>query len=261
MLYDWSRPGAPEENLAKAKDFVKQASRKKAKVVIFSEYFLGNIPVEELPNEQIVELQGQARRSRINIVCGVTRNRVSEHPRQQYLSSVVIGRRGELLGMVNKSVYYPTERPWFDPVESVEPIEIDGVMVGVLAGFDGTVPDVAKLLVEKGAEVLLYQMSATSPKEQETLQAVAITRAYENTVPVAAVAQLGEFMKKQCIGGSIAVMPTTVKFGVMETADGVDVLAQMEEEEGVEVVEFNLRQLRAMRKKFSHRNQVPEGLD
>jgi hypothetical protein len=56
-------------------------------------------------------------------------------------------------------------------------------------------------------------------------------------------------------------MPTTVKFGVMETADGVDVLVQMDEEEGVEVVEFNLRQLRAMRKKFSHRNQVPEGLD
>ncbi len=260
MSYDWSRHGAAEENLLKARDFVKRAARAKARVVTFSEYFLGDVQVETLPNEQIVELQGQAKRSRINIVCGITRNRVREQPREQYLTSVVIGRRGEILGMVNKVVYNPAERPWFDKVTEIEPVEIDGVMVGILAGYDAAVPDVARILVDKGAEVLLHQLSASSKEERETMQAAAITRANSYSIPLAAVGQLGEFMKRQYLGGSIAVMPRTVKYGVMEVADGVDILLRMEDEEDMGVVEFDLRALRAMRKKFSHRELVPEGI-
>jgi predicted amidohydrolase len=260
MSYDWTRHGAAEENLLKARDFAKRAARSKARVVIFSEYFLGDVPVEELPNEQITELQAQAKRSRINIVCGVTRNRIREQPREQYLTSVVIGRRGEILGLVNKAVYNPTERPWFDKVTEVEPVEIDGLKVGVISGYDVAVSDVARILVDKGAELLLYQLSASSVEERDTMQAAAIARANSNSVPLAAVGQLGEFMKRQYLGGSIAVMPRTVKYGVMEVADGVDILLRMEDEEDMGVVEFDLRALRAMRKKFSHRELVPEGL-
>jgi predicted amidohydrolase len=260
MSYDWSRHGATEENLLKARDFVKRAARGKARVVVFSEYFLGDVPVEALPNEQIIELQAQAKRSRINIVCGVTRNRINEQPREQYLSSVAIGRRGEILGMINKAVYNPTERPWFDKVNCVEPVEIDGVKVGVMAGYDIAVPDVARLLVEKGAELLLYQLSASSELERRTLQAACTTRAYANSVPVAAVGQLGEFMKRQMLGGSIAVIPRTIKYGVMEVADGVDTVVRFEDEEDMAFVDFDLRGLRSMRKKFSHWDLMPEGI-
>lgn len=260
MSYDWSRPGASEENLLNARDFVKRAARAKARVVVFSEYFLGDVPVESLPNEPIIELQAQAKRSRINIVCGITRNRVNEQPREQYLTSVVIGKRGELLAMVNKAVYNPAERPWFDKVTVVEPVDIDNVKVGILAGYDIAVPDIARILVEKGAEILLYQLSASSFEERQTLQAAAATRAYANSVPVAAVGQLGEFMKRQYLGGSFAVMPRTIKYGVMEVADGVDRLVKMEEEEEMAIVNLDLRALRAMRKKFSHLDLLPEGI-
>ncbi len=190
----------------------------------------------------------------------VTRNRVSEQPREQYLTSVVIGKRGEVLGKVNKAVYNPTERPWFDKVTHVSPVEIDGVKVGILAGYDAAVSKVARLLTEKGAEVLLGQISASSVEERETMQAAVITRCNANSVPVAAVGQLGEFMKRQFLGGSIAVMPRTVKYGVMEVSDGVDIRLRMGDEEDLGVVEFDLRALRAMRKKFSHADLVPEGL-
>ena len=260
MSYDWTRHGTIEENLLKARDFTKRAARAKCRVVIFGEYFLGDVPVETLPNAQIIELQAQAKRSRINIVCGITRNRISEQPREQYLSSVVIGKRGEILAMVNKAVYNPTERPWFDKVNVVEPVEIDGVPCGILAGYDSAVSKVPRLLAEKGAEVLLGQISVSSVEERETMQAAVITRANANSVPFAAVGQLGEFMKRQYLGGSIAVMPRTVKYGVMEVADGVDIMLRMEEEEDLGVVEFDLRALRAMRKKFSHQELVPEGL-
>jgi predicted amidohydrolase len=185
---------------------------------------------------------------------------VSEQPREQYLTSVVIGRRGEILALVNKAVYNPTERPWFDKVSVVEPVEIDGVLCGVMAGYDAAVSNVARLLVEKGAEVLLYQLSASSSEERDTIQAAVIARSNSNGVPVAAVGQLGEFMKRQYLGGSIAVMPRTVKYGVMEVADGVDIPLRLEEEEEMGIVEFDLRALRAMRKKFSHLDLVPEGL-
>ncbi|MCK4970853.1 MAG: carbon-nitrogen hydrolase family protein [Thermoplasmata archaeon] len=260
MSYDWTRPGSIEENLLKARDFIKKAARATCRVVIFGEYFLGDLPVEPLPNEQIAELRAQAKRSRINIVCGITRNRVSEQPREQYLTSVVIGRRGEILALVNKAVYNPTERPWFDKVSVVEPVEIDGVLCGVMAGYDAAVSNVARLLVEKGAEILLYQLSASSSEERDTIQAAVIARSNSNGVPVAAVGQLGEFMKRQYLGGSIAVMPRTVKYGVMEVADGVDIPLRLEEEEELGIVEFDLRALRAMRKKFSHLDLVPEGL-
>ena len=92
------------------------------------------------------------------------------------------------------------------------------------------------------------------------MQATMIARANANGVPVAAVGQLGEFMKRQYLGGSIAVMPRTVKYGVMEVADGVDILLRMGDEEDMGVVEFDLRALRAMRKKFNLRELVPEGL-
>ena len=260
MSYDWSRLGAAEDNLLKAREFVKRAARAKARVVMFSEYFLGDIAVVTLPNEQIAELQAQAKRSRINIVCGITRNRIQEQPREQYLTSVVIGKRGEIIAMVNKVVYNPSERPWFDQVCKVEPVEIDGTMVGIMAGYDAAVSDVARILVDKGAEVLLYQMSASSPEERETIQAATISRSNAHSVPLAAVGQLGEFMKRQYLGGSIAVMPRTVKYGVMEVADGVDILLRMGDEEDMGVVEFDLRALRAMRKKFNLRELVPEGL-
>jgi predicted amidohydrolase len=260
MSYDWTRTGAAAENLLKARDFTKRAARAKCRAVIFGEYFLGDVAVSELPNEQIAELQAQAKRSRINIVCGITRNRVSEQPRKQYLTSVVIGRRGEILGMPNKAVYNPTERPWFDRVEEVEPVEIDGVPCGILAGYDSAVSKVARILVDKGAEVLLGQISVTSQEERETMQAAVITRCNSHSVPFAAVGQLGEFMKRQYLGGSIAVYPRTVKYGVMEVADGVDIRLRMEDEEDLGVVEFDLRALRAMRKKFSHHDLVPEEL-
>jgi predicted amidohydrolase len=260
MSYDWSRPGSVEENLLKARDFAKRAARAKCRAVIFGEYFLGDLPVEALPNAPIAELQAQAKRSRINIVCGITRNRVSEQPREQYLTSVAIGKRGEVLSMVNKVVYNPTERPWFDKVSTIEPVEIDGVKCGIMAGYDAAVPDIARNRVEKGAEVLLYQLSASSVEVRDTMQAAVITRSNANSVPVAAVGQLGEFMKRQYLGGSIAVMPRTIKYGVMEVADGVDILLKYEEEEDMGIVEFDLRALRSMRKKFSHQDLVPEGI-
>jgi hypothetical protein len=46
----------------------------------------------------------------------------------------------------------------------------------------------------------------------------------------------------------------------MEVADGVDILLRMGDEEDMGVVEFDLRALRAMRKKFNLRELVPEGL-
>jgi predicted amidohydrolase len=260
MSYDWSRHGSAEENLLKARDYIKRAARAKARVVIFGEYFLGDIPVEPLPNEQIVELQAQAKRSRINVVCGVTRNRIQDQPREQYLTSVVLGRRGEIIDMVHKAIYTPTERPWFDKVKEVKPVEIDGVSVGIMAGYDASVSQVGHILLEKGAEVLLYQLGASSVEERETMQAVAISRANAGSTPLAAVGQLGEFMKRQYQGGSIAVMPRTIKYGVMEVADGVDILLKMEDEEALGVVEFDLRALRAMRKKFSHQDLVPPDL-
>lgn len=260
ISYDWSRQGATEENLLKARDFTKRAARAKARVVIFGEYFLGDVAVEPLPNAQIVELQAQAKRSRINIVCGITRNRVNEQPREQYLSSVVIGRRGEIIAMVNKSVYNPQERPWFDKVNQVEPVEIDGVLCGILAGYEIAVPEVISLLVEKGAELLLLQLSASSLEERQTMQATVMSVANTYGIPVAAVGQLGEFMKRQYHGGSIAVIPRTIKYGVMEVADGVDIPVDLQEEEDMGYVEFDLRALRAMRKKFCHQDLVPEGL-
>jgi len=251
MEHDWSRPGASHDALARAKEWVKQAAREKARVLLFSEYFLGDVPVAPLPNEAIKEIQSQARRSRVCVVCGVTRNRVCEAPRQQFLTSVVLGRRGEVVGMVNKSMYYPTERPWFDTAPPGQPVELDGVRVGVLAGLDAAVPGIAQSLVAQGAEVLLVQSSSFSPQERDTNQALAIARAYENTVPVVAVGLVGEFMRRQGMGGSIAVAPRVQRFGVMESPDGVDVLLRLQEEERLAVVELDLRAVRAMRKRFS----------
>ena len=251
MEHDWSRSGASHDALVRAKEWVKQAAREKARVILFSEYFLGDVPVAPLPNEAIKEIQGQARRSRVCVVCGVTRNRVREAPRQQFLTSVVLGRRGEVVGMVNKSTYYPTERPWFDAAPPGRPVEIDGVRVGVLAGMDVAVPGIAQSLVADGAEVLLVQSSSFSPQERDANQALAVARAYENMVPVASVGLVGEFMRRQGLGGSIAVSPRLQKFGVMESPDGVDVLLRMQEEERLEVVELDLRATRAMRKRFS----------
>ena len=255
MAHDWSRHGAAQEALAKAKEWIKQASREKARAIMFSEYFLGDVPVAPLPNEAIKEIQGQARRSRICVLCGVTRNRVQEKPRQQFLTSMVIGNRGEVVGTVHKANYYPSERPWFDHAPPGGPVELCGVRVGVLAGFDAAVPELARDLVEGGAEVLLLQLSAFSQEERLAMQSLAIARAFEGTVPVATVGLVGEFMKRQGVGGSIAVVPRTQRFGVTESSDGVDVLLRMDDEETLAFAEFDMRALRAVRKRFSVRPQ------
>ena len=261
MAHDWSRHGAAQEALAKAKEWIKQASREKARAIMFSEYFLGDVPVAPLPNEAIKEIQGQARRSRICVLCGVTRNRVQEKPRQQFLTSMVIGNRGEVVGTAHKANYYPSERPWFDHAPPGGPVELCGARVGVLAGFDAAVPEIARDLVEGGAEVLLMQLSAFSNEERLAMQSLAIARAFENTVPVATVGLVGEFMRRQGVGGSIAVAPRTQRFGVTESSDGVDVLMRMDDEETLAFVEFDMRALRAVRKRFSVRSQPPRAAD
>lgn len=251
---DW-RDGQAD-NIDKAVDFIRRAGREGGDVVTFSEYFLGNARPMPLDSPVIRRLADTTRDAGVYTITGATRLILPERGKRgkPKLASLVIAPTGKIVSIHAKQVLYPFERTGFEPGQN-KVARIGGRKVGIVAGHELLQPGLVEKLIKQGAELIVAQLVASRemPYMLETLQSAIRAYAASYLVPVAAVAQLGEYFGESIfVGGSIAAVPETVKFQGKITVAGARIAGRLGEYENLLIVDLNLDTRQEIGKRFQY---------
>ncbi|HUY40683.1 MAG TPA: carbon-nitrogen hydrolase family protein [Candidatus Dormibacteraeota bacterium] len=157
-------------------------------------YVLGDSDVDDIGIDRAVArlCEIAARRAAV-IVAGVATRDGS----QLYNAGVVIDSDGRVAGRADKVFLWHFDRRWFAAGTQVAPIHTSIGRLGVLVCADGRMPEIARALVDGGAEMLVmptaWVSSGRDPNalENPIADLLAPMRAYENGVPFAAADKCG----------------------------------------------------------------------
>jgi predicted amidohydrolase len=157
-------------------------------------YVLGRSDVDEQSlaraHSRIAEI---ARTRSCVIVVGSALRRDGE----LYNSALVFDADGNLAGSAEKIFLWHFDRQWFSAGASISPVRTAVGTLGVLICADGRMPEIARTLVDRGAEMLVmptaWVTSGRDSKNLENIQAdlLARVRAFENGVPFVAANKCG----------------------------------------------------------------------
>ena len=121
---------------------------------------------------------------------------LSDDPARPYNTLAVVDRDGlrasyRKIHLYDSFGYKESDRLSAGPVDPVL-VEVDGVSVGLMTCYDLRFPELARLLVERGAELVVAPSAwVAGPDKVAHWRTLASARAIENTVYVAAVGQPG----------------------------------------------------------------------
>ena len=121
---------------------------------------------------------------------GVATTLLAEHPAGPTNTTLVIGRKGEVLLRHDKvhTLRFDAERE-LTPGAGFDTCDFDGVTLGVMTCFDREFPESARELMLAGAEVILVpNATAWNPVRAHQLE----TRAFENMVAIASANYPGD---------------------------------------------------------------------
>ena len=201
------------DNLARAKDFLKEAKAKGAEIACLPELFLGHYfcqvedparfdRAESIPGLATNELAKIAAETGMAIVGSVFEKRA---PGVYHNSAVVFGEKGESLGIYRKMhipddpLYY--EKYYFTPGDlGFKTFSTRAAKIGTLVCWDQWFPEAARLTALQGAEILFYPTAiGWHPSEKDEFgeaqrdawQTAQRAHAIANGVYVAAVNRVG----------------------------------------------------------------------
>jgi len=157
-------------------------------------YVLGGADIEIGRVEKALsELRSLARKFHFLAVCGTVR----AHGSQLLNSAVTIDTEGAVAGFSDKLFLWHFDRRWFSAGASIAPVRTTAGTFGVLICADGRMPQIARKLVDDGAQMLVmptaWVTSGRDPAALENVQAdlLARIRARENGVPLVAANKSG----------------------------------------------------------------------
>ncbi|OIQ90633.1 2-oxoglutaramate amidase [mine drainage metagenome] len=215
-----------------------------ADLVVLPEYASGFDPrgvgrehAEPLDGPFVTLVREVAADVRVAVLVGTTAPGVAADRASNVV--VAVGPDGALRGSYRKVHLYDaygqleSDRLEAGPADA-EPLVLDvgGLRFGVLTCYDLRFPEIARRVVDAGAEVLVVPAAwAAGPGKADHWRALAVARAIENTSVVVAVGQTG-----------LGVVGRSVVVG----ADGVVVL-ELDEEPAVATVDLDPEQVRQAR--------------
>ncbi len=160
----------------------------------FPAYVLGDDRIDDGAVARALEALRRIARERS---CAIVAGAATRHEGRLYNSAVVIDRDGTLAGTAEKFFLWHFDRKWFHPGTEIAPVRTSLGMLGVLVCADGRMPEIARELVDRGAELLVmptaWVTSGRDPQHLENAQAdlLARVRALENGVPFVAANKCG----------------------------------------------------------------------
>ncbi len=191
--------GDVEANVRLMVDLIERAGNQGADLVVFPELATSGYrqdlmadklaDLAELPEgESFAAIADAARRAHTNVIAGF----IEADPKTDalYNSAWIIDRAGELKGVYRKNHAYSTEGRYFAPGNEMPVFELDFGMVGVMICYDMGLPEVARILTLKGAEVIVAP-SAWCQEDEDVWDINIPCRALENHVFLAGVNRVG----------------------------------------------------------------------
>ena len=234
-------------NLAKARRMVAAAAARRPHLIVFPEAFMYDFgdphaalapAAEPLDGPFVGSLTELARTYRIGVIAGMFER--SDDPDRAYNTVVAITAEGDLAARYRKIHLYDS----FGNRESdrlkggeLEPAvaKMCGMGIGLLTCYDLRFPELARLLVASGAEVLAVPSAwMRGPLKEDHWETLLRARAIENTCFVAGAGQCGPAY----IGRSMIVDPMGVTVVGLASDEGFGV-ADVEPDRLAEIRERN----------------------
>ena len=235
----WQDPAA---NLARARDFVAQAARANARVVVFPELFSLGFTMapepyaEALPGPTSETLSALSREFNLYVV-GSAVEAHAPHPRN---AAFVTAPDGSLIAVYRKlhPFSYGEENLHYTGGTECPVFEIDGIPCGLQICYDLRFPEPFRALAARGAEVIFVPANwpARRISAWSTLLAA---RAIENQMAICGVNRVGRDGTGLDYPGGSALHDC---FG--------EVIAKGDATEGLVIGDIDLAQLRAWRARF-----------
>jgi predicted amidohydrolase len=154
-------PSTPERNLEELSDVLDKAGHLGADLVCLPE-MLNKAGMRHVPYEEIAEdlrgptfqlLSRKSRQYRMYTL-GCIYERDGDFI---FNTAFLVDRAGELAGTYRKvHLYWPEEREGVSPGDDLPVFDLDFGRVGVMICYDSWFPETAKLLAQKGAEIILF---------------------------------------------------------------------------------------------------------
>lgn len=214
--------GEPEENLVKMSEMISQiASQQKVDLIVFPELITSGNELglrfteiaQRIPGPTVNLMAQRANDFGIFIAFGMVSKEKVESV--LYNSAVLVGPDGELVETYNKIHLRGEERMAFREGYKMPVAETEIGNIGLLLGYDLAYPEVARSLSLDGADLLcvMGNWEANSIDEWKTYVR---SRAYENSVYVAASNRVGEDVTLTFGGNSMVVGPRGDTYATME---------------------------------------------
>lgn len=186
MVQSRAMPNAPEENTQAGLNWCRQARENGADLIVFPECFITGYQLP-IPNDQALTpdsapIRAFRRWARENHT-GVLITALCRGRRAPRNTALLLGREGEILLRYDK--VHTCDFSLEACLESGEEFRVctyDGVQIGVMICYDREYPESARVLMLKGAELILIPNDCASMRPR--LNALS-TRAYENMTGVA----------------------------------------------------------------------------
>ena len=182
-----SAPGAPEDILAAALAEVREAQFKHyADLLVFAEHFLfdrdwiaGNVEkAASFSARALAELTALAAELKVWLLPHLV-----ERDGARYYSTVYLLSPEGVQGKYRATHLWDREREWATPGDDLPVFRAPFGNVGVMVGYEGMMPEVARSLALGGADLVAWPTAWRSPAEY---QYVAHERAMENRVVIVA---------------------------------------------------------------------------
>lgn len=222
---------------------MKEASENKADIILIPECFITgyNLPIEyeEALDDNSIYLKKICKAAEVNNV-GVVATTFTKGNKKPQNTAFIINKNGNILLKYSKVHTCDFADEFFlECGEEFRVCDFHGVKIGVMICYDREYPESARVLMMKGAELILVPNDCESM--QPRVQALS-TRAYENMVGVVMANPNGENA-----GCSCAFSPICWD----ENGKCVEnkIFIADEFSEGIYYAEFNMEELRAYRER------------
>lgn len=243
-------------NFQKAEKFIVEAAEQNADIICFSENFLyrGTDRVKEaetLDSKYIQAFRALAKKHHTNLILGSIALAI-EGSNKTTNTSLVINRNGEIAHRYDKIYLYNVERDDYVYHESNATeagselgfFELDGVKIGLGICVDLRYPEYFRELIKLGAEVIFLPSNFRKITGKTAWNILPKARAIENQLYFCACSQTGGMGDRETCGNSHII-----------SFDG-NILAEIDEEEGLVMAELNFENLRKFRQQFPVLKQI-----
>ncbi|HKL75478.1 MAG TPA: carbon-nitrogen hydrolase family protein [Halanaerobiales bacterium] len=175
-----------EKNLKSALNYIDEASENKADIICLPETYPGpwRKPVDWTP---IPALQKKAKEKSVYILAGTAEKSIKD-PEKHNIVMVIINRDGEIVGKYRRTTppgpwAYPGGKFWdldYEEADELPVFETEFGKIGILMCSEVYVPELARILALKGAEILFMPAGGVKVDLNPTWRTLIFARAIEN---------------------------------------------------------------------------------